>query len=108
MHDSGVLKEMDKALMFLVQKSTSGAVDGARNGSSRPTHSVSIELLDEITGKLADESGKTAGVGEPGDLVSHKRPREDVEQQGPSLGRALAKKLTILGNPGLLSPIPEP
>lgn len=53
--NSGVSQEMNKAMMFSVQKSTSGAVDRARDVPPRPSHSVSIELMEDKTEKVVGE-----------------------------------------------------
>lgn len=45
--ESGVREKMDKAMMFLVQKSAAGVVDARREELSRSRCSVSIELLDD-------------------------------------------------------------
>lgn len=85
---SGVLDKMDKAMMFLVQKSASGVVDQSRVGAHRPNHPVSIELLDDNGERVIEDSGKSIGNEEVGGLVNRKRPREDVyHQQGPSSRR---------------------
>lgn len=105
--ENGVTFEMDKAMMLLVQKSSSGAVDRARAGPSRPSHSVSIELLDDHIEKPIEEPEKVACDEEGNELVLRKRPREDTEQQGPSTRRVLNKTLTIVEGKGLATPSPE-
>lgn len=100
--NNGHSEEMNKAMMFLVQKSTSGAVDGARTMPPRPSHSVSIELIDDNTEKVVGEPKKANEIGEVGDLIPRKRSREDVKPQGPSTRRAMAKSLTIVGSRGIV------
>lgn len=100
--NNGFSEEMNKAMMFLVQKSTSRAVDGAKAIPPRPSHSVSIELLDDKTKKVLGEPEKVNETGEVGDLVPRKRTREDVEPQGPSTRRVMAKSLTIVGSRGIV------
>lgn len=68
--DGGVREKMNKAMMFLVQKSAVGAVDDRREGSSKPRHSVSLKLLDDHGGvvpndaEVAFEKDVSTGVGE--------------------------------------------
>lgn len=45
--NSGVRDKMEKAMLLLVQKSISGAVDEERGIGSHPGNSVSIEVLDD-------------------------------------------------------------
>ncbi|XP_074374033.1 uncharacterized protein LOC141714411 [Apium graveolens] len=47
--ESGFLKEMDKAIMMLIQKSVFGAVDKPRVGENPSSQSVSIEFLSDVT-----------------------------------------------------------
>lgn len=53
----GVREKMDKAMMYLVQKSTAGTVDRDQAGPSKPSHSVSLELLDESGKVIVNEAG---------------------------------------------------
>lgn len=98
--NSGFSEDMNKAMMFLVQKSASGAVDRAR--TVPPSHSVSIELLDDKTDKVVNEPEKAVKEEGTGDLIPRKRGRDETEQQGPSTRRATGRSLTIVGSRGLI------
>lgn len=82
--DSGVRDKMNKAMMFLVKKSASGAVDNRKAETSRTRHSVSIEVLDS-EGKVVHEDEETrpeenvdTSVGGQGDeVMRRKRLRTD-------------------------------
>lgn len=102
---------MDKVMMFLVQKSVSGAVDNCQDESSRARHSVSIELLDN-EGTIIPDSVEVGlvgeavkNVGEKYDNVTLRRKRHRVDDGGsrvPSVGAdavgdGVNGTLTILG-----------
>lgn len=67
-----VLGEMEKAMMLLVKKSASGAVDRARAGSSRPTHSISIEELDNNGNKVVENPKENVVEDGASEIVTRK------------------------------------
>lgn len=71
-------EDMNKAMMYLVQKSASRAVDRARGVPPRTSHFVSIELLEDQTEKAVGEPEKMSEVEGADDLVPRKRTREDA------------------------------
>lgn len=103
-------------MMLLVQKSASGAVDQARVGSSRPNHSVSLELLDEREERTKETSGKRVNEEYCSELGLRKRPRAAGGQteilssrrgvEGSTSG--VNKTLTIIGNRGIMTHTHDP
>lgn len=114
--NSNVLDKIVKAMMLLVQKSASGAVDQARAGSSRPNHSVSLELSDEQEESANENSGKRVNEEDCGELGLQNRPRGSGGQseilsvrrgvEGSSGG--INRTLTVVGNRGIMTPTHNP
>lgn len=109
---SGVREKMEKAMMLLIKKASSGSIDQAKAGPSRPKHSVSIEMLDEHGEKVIKEPVKNV-VDVSGDVGRRKRPRaEDQQPRGLALRRVeenavasgVNKTLTIIGNRAIMNP----
>lgn len=108
---SEVLAKMEKAMMMLVKKSTGGAVDQARVGTSRPNHSIFIKLLDDRGEMVVNSVGKKDDGGDGNELGPRKRLCSHVERvpevsprgvEGAS-GSGVNKTLTIIGNRVILT-----
>lgn len=54
----GSWKDEKKTMMYVVKKSSVGAVNQAQEGPSKPVHLVSLELLDESGKAVVNEAGK--------------------------------------------------
>lgn len=104
--DSGVRDKMNKAMMFLVKKSASGAVDDRKAENSKVRHSVSIEVLDSED-KVVHEGDEARpkenvgnSVGVRGDDVVLRRKRlwtEEGASKVPPVGEGVGRTLTIVG-----------
>lgn len=101
--------------MFWVKKSVFDAVDQVEASGSRPSHSVSIELLDE-NGERVPPKGKEDAGGEVGDLIPRERQwEEDHPRQGKSVKKGgevtptsgIGKSLSIIGSRGMGTPTVE-
>lgn len=66
---------MEKATIFLVQKSSLGAVDQEKAGPIKPRHSVSLELLDGGGDNIVDEACPNDPTDEGSGVVNRKRSR---------------------------------
>lgn len=109
--DNGLREKMNRAMMFLVQKSAAGAVDTRKAESSRTRPSVSIEMLDN-EGKVIPESVEVglegnveSVVGEKENSVVLRRKRHRVDDGesrvspvgASSHGDGVGRTITILG-----------
>lgn len=104
-------------MMLLVKKSASGEVDQARVGSSHPSHSISIEELDNNGNKFVEAPVENIVGDRVGEIVTCKRHREEgrvpqglpLRKEGTgAYGGGINKTLTIVGNRGILSPTVDP
>ncbi|KAL8099588.1 hypothetical protein AgCh_032011 [Apium graveolens] len=85
--NSGVHGKIDKAMMLLVQRASSSALDEAKVGHSKVSHSVSIELLDDNEEKIIEDSER---VNIHGDV--------SMREVDDTLGGGVNKSLTLIRN----------
>lgn len=100
-------------MLLLVQKAASGPVNQERGEGSRPSNSVSIEVLDEQGGRIPDNLNKNNAKDTGDELAPRKRTRVGVvSSQGETSrrgvdvvsGRAVNNTLTIVGHRGIMTP----
>ncbi|XP_074366918.1 uncharacterized protein LOC141707587 [Apium graveolens] len=113
--DSGVLVEMEKAMMMLVKKSKVGAVDTPRVEENTSSKTISIELLDEAGNKVIGGSERVTceEAGNPSRKRSRNAAIEAPEVAGKKFcedvgGSGVNRTITFIGNRGFMQPTVDP
>lgn len=115
--DGGVREGMEQAMMFLIQKATTGAVDKQKDGPYKPSHSVSIELVDEQGARIVEEAEKD--VEDPGttELACRKRSRTGnpmtnqpraAEASPGADGGVVNRTIIVVRNRAIMTPTIDP
>lgn len=109
--NSGVRDKMEKAMLLLVQKSVSGAVDQERGSGSRLGNSISIEVLDDQGERIPENLNKKNTEEVCEELAPRKRIRVGCVPQGETSRRGVDavsggvnKTITIVGHCGIMTP----